>query len=35
MQKTIGEIYTSNSIIIEQTQINKYAEASGMIIQFI
>ena len=29
MQKTIGEIYTSNSIIIEQTQINKYAAASG------
>ena len=29
MQQTVGEIYTSNNIIIEQTHINKYAEASG------
>ena len=29
MQKNVGEIYTSNNIIIKQNQINKYAEASG------
>ena len=29
MQQTVGGIYTSNNIIIEQTHINKYAEASG------
>ena len=29
MQQTVGEIYTSNNIIVKQTHINKYAEASG------
>ena len=29
MQKTVGEIYTSNNVLIEQIQINQYAEASG------